>query len=304
MRRLIIRKSMQGLLMLAAVSAIAFGLLASAGGDAVSDMGENPQVSAETLAELRLIYGLERPAAARYFDWATLAATGDLGESLTFRTPVAGLVMHRLWNTFLISGPAFILAAAVSFLMAFAAVRWPGKITGGAVELTVLVTASVPRMAISLFGLLMIFRAARPGSGAAKWLALVAVLAVPLIAVFLAQMHAGLRSAMQMDFVRFAEAKGLSRTDVIMRHAVREMLGPVLTVMGMAAGILIGGSVIAEAVLNWPGIGQLMVAAVRGRDIPLVMGIVLVTCAAVWASNLAADVLRAVNDKRLRAGDQ
>jgi len=129
------------------------------------------------------------------------------------------------------------------------------------------------------------------------------VLAFPVVALFLAQLHSGLKRAMAEPFVQYARAKGLSENTVILRHALRAALNPLLTIFGLSLGGLIGGSVIVETVLGWPGIGALTVVAVRGRDVPLVMGIVVVTSAFVWLGNSIAEVLQLVNDKRLRASE-
>ena len=105
---------------------------------------------------------------------------------------------------------------------------------------------------------------------------------------------------MAEDFVQLARAKGLSESVVIARHAIRGALNPVLTVFGISLGGLLGGSVIVESVLGREGLGTLMVQAVRARDLPLVMGIVLATSTAVWLGNTLAEMLQAWNDKRMR----
>jgi peptide/nickel transport system permease protein len=121
-----------------------------------------------------------------------------------------------------------------------------------------------------------------------------------LTAVFLAQASRGMGEAMNEDFVKLARAKGLSERTVIIRHAARAALNPVITLFGLSIGALIGGSVLVETILGWPGVGALTVTAVRGRDVPLLMGVVLITSAAVWMGNTAAEFLQVVNDKRLR----
>jgi peptide/nickel transport system permease protein len=127
------------------------------------------------------------------------------------------------------------------------------------------------------------------------------VLAVPLIAVFTAQGNSGLRSAMDEDFVKLARSKGLAERTVIAKHASRSVLNPLLTVFGLSLGGVIGGAVIVETILGWQGIGELTVTAVRVRDVPLVMGIVVVSTLAVWIGNLIGELLQMANDSRLRA---
>ena len=105
---------------------------------------------------------------------------------------------------------------------------------------------------------------------------------------------------MREDFIKLARAKGLSESAVILHHAVRPALNPLLTIAGLSLGGVLGGSVIVESVLGRQGLGTLMVSAVRARDLPLVMGIVLFTSTAVWLGNALGELLQAVNDKRIR----
>ncbi len=291
--------------MLIAVSAVAFGLLSSAGGDALSALRENPQVSEETVERLRQVYGLDRPLAVRYGTWVSAMARGDMGESLSFRTSVAGLVFSRLLNTLKLGLLALAIAIGVSVLLSFASVRLNKAIIDRSIDLIVLVTASMPRIVLALFALALTVglsgsvAAINNGSAAAMLLA-AAVLSVPVIALFLGQMHGELRQAMNEPFVRYARAKGLSENEVILRHASRAALNPLLTIFGLSLGALIGGSVIVETVLGWPGLGALTVSAVLSRDAPLVMGVVVVSSAAVWLGNSIAEVLQVLNDRRLR----
>ncbi|HSI88298.1 MAG TPA: ABC transporter permease [Pyrinomonadaceae bacterium] len=290
----------QGVLMIAVVSAASFALLSSAGGDAFSRLRENPQVSQETIDRLRAVYGLDRPLPERYAGWLGSALTGDLGESLYFRLPVAGLVAQRLGNTLMLAALALAMALVVAVSLSYLSVRYRIPGLGAAIEGSILFTASVPRIVLALVGLLII--AAAPAEGRTWLTSLIAAAALgsPLVAVFLAQMSRGLAEAMGEDFVRLARAKGLSETRIILRHAWRAAVNPVITLFGLSIGALVGGSVIVETILGWPGIGALTVTAVQNRDVPLVMGVVLITAVAVWLGNTIAEMLQVVNDKRLR----
>lgn len=304
MLNLFIRKLLQGLIMVLVVSAAAFALLSSAGGDALSGLRENPQISEETIEDLRRVYELDRPLAVRYTKWLSGATAGDLGDSLYFRTPVAGLISSRFFSTLLLGlaalGIAFVTAAALSL----AAARYRSRALLRLIDFVVLITASTPRMVLALFALAITaqYSGAVFGANSALtfWLA-AAALSAPLTSVFLAQGNAELTNAMNEDFVRLARAKGLSERVVILKHAVRAALNPLLTIFGLSLGGVLGGSVIVETVLGRSGLGSLMVSAVRNRDIPLVMGIVLLTSIAVWLGNALAELLQVINDKRLRS---
>jgi len=129
-------------------------------------------------------------------------------------------------------------------------------------------------------------------------------LSVPLIALFLAQVREGLSHALSQDFVQVARAKGLTERAVIMRHALRDALNPLITLFGYAFGSVVSGSVIVETVLGWSGLGSLSVTAVKTRDVPLLMGVVMITATAVLTGNLIADILLRLNDPRLRRDDR
>lgn len=307
MLQLVIRKLVQGILMLVIVSALTFTLLSSAGGDALTGLRDNPQISEQTIENLKRVYGLDRPFAERYGSWLAGAARGDLGESFSFRVPVSTLIRPRFLNTAIMGLAALAIAAAIAFSLSILSARYRSPMLTGAVETVVLLTASTPRMVLALLALVITlwFSLSAPAAGEINFAQLMRgaiVLSVPLISLFLAQLRDGLADAMNEDFVRLARAKGLSEWAVITRHALRAALNPFLTISGLSLGGLLGGSVIVETVLGWPGIGALMVAAVRGRDIPLVMGIVLIASAAVWFGNTVAEFMQFVNDKRLRSG--
>lgn len=305
MLQLTIRKLVQGLLMILIVSAITFALLSSAGGDALTSLRDNPQVSERTVEELQKVYGFDRPLPERYAIWLAGAVRGDLGESFSFRVPVSTIVWSRFTNTAILSLTALIIAILVSFLLAILGVLYRSRIVDGVIEVLILLTASTPRMVLALLVLVIALRFAfaGPQAGSFSMFQLVSgsiVLAIPLISIFLAQLTDALRNAMNEDFIRMARAKGLSERAVVTRHALRAALNPFLTIAGLSLGGLLGGSVIVETVLGWPGIGALMVAAVRGRDVPLVMGVVLIASTAVWLGNTIAEFLQTLNDKRLR----
>ena len=308
MLRLTVKKLIQGALMVFIVSAITFTLLSSAGGDAVTGLRDNPQISEKTIEDLQRVYGLDRPLGERYGSWLWNAVRGDLGESFSFKIPVRTLVWARFLNTAMMSLAALTIAVLISLLLAIFSVRYPGPILDGGIETLILLSASTPRMVLSLLALVfsLQFAFAAPVAGEIGAFQIVAgsiVLAIPLISMFLAQLSDGLKEAMNEDYIRLARAKGLTEWRVITGHALRNALNPFLTLSGLSLGGMLGGSVIVETVLGWPGIGALMVSAVRTRDIPLVMGVVIVASIAVWFGNAIAEFLQVVNDPRLRDGD-
>ena len=288
-------------MMILIVSAVTFALLGFAGGDALTQLRDNPQISTETIERLRSVYGLDQPLPIRYLRWLSGAITGDLGESTYFRVPVSGLVWARSVSTFLLGTAAFAIALTFAVPLSLIGARYNSRTIAAFIDLLILVTASTPRIVLALLALAISVRltASARSSTVLFWLAALA-LSAPLISAFLAQLHGELRSTMREDFITLARAKGLSESAVLLRHAVRPALNPVLTIAGLALGGVLGGSVVVESVLGRQGLGTLMVSAVRGRDLPLVMGIVLFTSTAVWLGNALSELLQAVNDKRIR----
>ncbi|HEX8071540.1 MAG TPA: ABC transporter permease [Pyrinomonadaceae bacterium] len=314
MLKLIVTRLWQGVVVLLVVSALTFWLLAAAGGDALTALSAEPTVSQTALAELRRVYGLDQPLAVRYLHWLADAARGRLGTSLYYHTPVWAIIRPRLLRTLLLGCVALVMAWSLALTLGAAAARrprgWADRVSGA----LILVTASLPRLVLALAALAFAARtgAFKVGAGAqglaAEFNPLrvfvpALVLAAPLVAVFLAQTRAGLGAALNEEFVTVARAKGLPERAVVLRHALRAALNPLITIFGYSLGSVVSGSVIVEAILGWPGLGQLSVAAVVNRDVPLLLGVVLVTAAAVLCGNLCADLLLRWNDPRLRAAD-
>lgn len=302
-----IKKLIQGILMVLAVSMITFALLSTAGGDALTGLRDNPQVSAKTIEDLEKFYNLDRSLPERYVGWLVGAATGDLGESFIFRLPVRSLIWSRFTTTLLLSFLAILFASLVSLVLAVFEVRYRSRFLSIILEGVTLITASTPRIVLSIVALLIMLQLSisTASAGSFSWFQLfagAAVLALPLVSLFLAQLREGFAGAMGADFVRLARAKGLDEWTVIIAHALRAAVNPFLSIVGLCFGALLGGSVIVETVLGLPGVGALMIGAVRGRDVPIVMGIVLITSVSVWLANLAAELLQMLNDRRLRDG--
>jgi peptide/nickel transport system permease protein len=304
---LIVSRVAQGTLVLLFVSAITFALLAAAGGDAVTALYDDPHVTEEVINRLRASYGLDRPLPVRYARWLGGVLTGDFGFSFYYRAPVGAILSARLKQTLLLGGLALAIAWALALAIGWPAARRRGRWADRLAGAVVVIASSTPRIVLALFALVFAARAALfSGTGAeaggatfVRALLAASVLSVPLVAVFLAQTREGLRAALDEDFVRVARAKGLGERAVVGRHALRAALNPLITVFGISLAGVVSGSVVVETVLGWPGLGQLSVVAVRSRDVPLLMGVVLVTSTAVLAGNLLADIALRLNDPRI-----
>jgi peptide/nickel transport system permease protein len=237
--KLIARKIIQGVMMIFIVSMLAFALLSFAGGDAMTSLRENPQISDETIENLRRVYGLDQPLPVRYFTWLTGAVTGELGDSMYFRVPVRSLIWTRFLSTLSLGAAALVIAILVSFTFGIAAARYKGRWLSRIIDTVVFATASTPRIVLALVALAIVAQITLASVDlapvAAFWFA-AAALAAPLISIFLAQLHDGLTRTMGEDFIQLARAKGLSENAVVLRHALRAALNPVLTICGLSLG--------------------------------------------------------------------
>lgn len=310
MARLILYRLLQTVLALFLVSLLTFALLAAAGGDALTALSNDPKVSAGAIAELRHVYGLDQPFAVRYARWLGAAARGDFGYSFYFQLPVGQILWPRLLRTAALSLTALMIASGVALGLGVAAARRRGGAADRLCSALVLLGSSTPRLVLALIVLAVAARIeglniGAPTASLSVWgwclrlLPAALVLCVPLTSLFLAQTRASVVAGFGRDFVRVARAKGLPEAKILLRHVLRPALNPLVTVFGYSLGGVMSGSVIVEKVLGWPGLGELSVTAVQGRDVPLLLGVVLITATAVLLGNLLADILLRLNDPRL-----
>lgn len=307
MLKLLLSRLLQGIVVLLVVSVLTFALLAATGGDALTALSNDPSVKAETIERMRRTYGLDQPLAVRYGRWLGDAVRGELGESYSRRAPVWVIIKPALLNTLVLAAVALVIAWMIALALGSLAARRPRGFVDKLSSAVILLASSTPRIVLALAALtfaastaLFSIGGGDAGASPVNILLPATVLAVPLIALFLAQVRDGLSAALREEFVQVARAKGLSERVVALRHALRAALNPLITIFGYSLGGLMSGSVIVEKVLGWRGLGYLSVDAALSRDVPLLMGVVLVTATAVLVGNLAADILLRFNDPRLR----
>ncbi len=280
------------------VSLLAFGAANLAPGDPAEIMllrqtGESPDSAA--VATLRRELGLDGPIAVRYARWLGNAASGDLGRSYRTGSPVLQLLASRFPSTLYLALSAMVLAVGVAFpLGAIAAVRRDSVVDHFA-RLVALVGASVPGFVVAYL-LILLFAVTLqllPVAGAGGWRYLVLpVLTLGLgeAAALVRLTRASMLEVLSEDYVRTATAKGLRRTTVLVRHALRNALNPVVTLSGVRFGRLLGGAAIVETVFARPGIGKTVVDAIHDRDYPLIQGFILFAGTVFLLANLLVDV--------------
>jgi peptide/nickel transport system permease protein len=300
------------LVTLVVASAVVFVALEVLPGDPAEVM-LGTQARPDTLAALRTKLGLDRPAPERYAAWATGFLTGDLGTSNTYAVPVAELLAQRLPVSLPLAVLSLVLTAAIGIpLGALAAARRGRGVDAGVMGLTQLGIA-VPNF---WFGMLLVLVFAvtlrwLPAGGFPGWsvgpgpalraLLLPAIaLAVPQASILARVMRSSLLETLGEDYVRTARAKGLSAGEALRRHALRNAMIPVLTIMGLQFSFLLAGTIIVENVFVLPGLGRLVFQAVNQRDLIVVQSVVMLLVASVVVVNFCIDLAYAAVDPRLR----
>lgn len=300
-------------LSLAVASALIFMVVELVPGDPASYMlgtGAQP----DTVAALRQQLGLDQPLPLRYLRWIGAALTGDLGQSFTYKTPVTAMILDRLQ----VSLPLALLALALAIAIALPIGLFAAARHGRTAETVVM---GVTQLGISLpnfwFAMLLVLLFAvrlhwLPAGGFPGWaqpaaalrsLLLPAVaLALPQAAILARVLRSALIETMGQDYIRTARAKGLSRAQALSRHALRNALIPVVTILGMQFSFLLAGAIIIENVFYLPGLGRLIFQAITQRDLIVVQGAVLVMVAAVILVTFLVDLAYAAIDPRLRQG--
>ncbi|MDR7523640.1 MAG: ABC transporter permease [Armatimonadota bacterium] len=261
--------------------------------------------TAELLAEQRTKMGLDRPLAVQYVLFLRQAAAGDWGRSYHEGRPAFGIVLERLPATLELAAAATALTVVTSFLLGSLAARWVQSPVDHAIGIFSLVGQAVPNFWLGLVLILVFARSLHwlPsfGRGTLWHLVLPAVtLAVQLIGVMTRLIRAGILETQGQDFVRTARAKGVTETGILVRHVYRNMLIPVVTMLGLQLGSLVAGVVVIETVFAWPGLGRLIVAAINNRDYPVVQAAITFVAAMFVFLNLVVDLTYAYLDPRIR----
>ncbi len=272
-----------------------------------------PKATAAALTDLRRDLGLDQPVYIQYGRWIAGVVSGDWGRSIQLKTAVLPLVWTHFRATLILAVASMLLAASSGiFLGVVSAVR-AGRPLDRAAIVTTLVGYSLPAFFLGLllqlaFGLqlgwLPVTGMYQPeGGGLRDLLAHLVLPAVTLaagIGALIARMtRATMLEVLSQDYVRTAHAKGLRRAVVVSRHALRNAFIPILTILGLQVGYVLGGAVLVEEVFGWPGIGTLAVNAILARDFPLVQGVTLLVALTYVVSNLLTDLLYTLVDPRI-----
>jgi len=319
MQRFLARRLVHGIVILVGLSVMMFTLLVYTPGDPVDLLvTSNPDVRPEDVKHLRQYYGLDDPTYLRYFKWLRSVVKGDLGYSRTYGTPVTKIIVERLRNTMALLASALLVAFVVGIGAGIYSALHQYSAADYAVTIFAFAGHSLPVFWLGIV-LILIFAVWVPWFPAGGmmtpgvepgWPAVfdrlrhlilpVAVLATSGIAAWARYMRSSMLEVIRQDYVRTARAKGNPERVVMNRHALRNALLPIITLIALSIPGVLNGAVLTETVFSWPGMGLLLFQAVLGHDYNVAMAVLLFLALMTVTFNIVADVAYAIVDPRIR----
>ncbi len=304
MLKYVVRRILLAIPLVLGISLLVFGLMHLAPGDPVRMLAgrEAPQ---EVIDSIRREWGFDKPFLVQYFTWLSKVLRGDMGRSVISQLPVSYLIKSRLPYTLKLNFWATLLGLAIAFPLGVIAAAKRQTWVDYAASAFALVGMSMPGFWLALV-LIIVFAVQLnwfPTSGTGTWAHYVlptATLGFSWAAGLMRMVRTSLLEVLKEDYVRTARAKGLREKVVLVKHALRNALIPIVTVLGTWLAYMVVGTVVIETIFAWPGLGRLLTTALLQRDFFLVQAIILMISVAVVAANLLVDVLYAVIDPRVR----
>jgi len=257
------------------------------------------------LTQLRHALGLDQPLLTQYGHYLGQLVRGDLGQSFKFQAPVRRIIFERYPATLSLAFLALLVCATIAIPAGVLAAYQRGRAADRAVGVFTLFGLAVPNFALGpvlilLFSIELGLLPVSGRGGAAYYVLPAATLGAALAAILTRMVRGSMLEELSSDYVRTARAKGLSMSAVLFRHAFRNALIPIITILGLQFGTLLAGTIVTETIFSWPGIGRLTVQAISARDYPLLQGCILVIAVSYVLVNLLTDILYAVIDPRVR----
>lgn len=273
-------------------------------GDPVSMMLQDGNPSEEDIAEMRRLLDLDKPLPVQYVNFITKAATGDFGRSFRYSTPALALVLERMPATITLTLSSMLVALLIAFPLGIISAVYRGRTLDLGVRIFALLGISMPNFWLGIILIIVFGVQLRwlPVSGNQTWKHLIlpsVALGMALAGSLTRLLRSSMLDVLSDDYVRTARAKGLSGRTVLTAHALRNALIPVMTIIGLQFGLLLGGAVIIENVFSWPGVGRLVVNSIGVRDYPVVQASVILLAVILLLANLIVDLLYVVVDPRV-----
>lgn len=314
MTRLVTARLAQLVLLLLLVSFLSYLLIGLMPGDPIDLMIQSdPRMTSADVARLKALAGIDRPILERWLDWLVRLCSGEMGYSRLYALPVAEVIWPRLWSTLVLSGTSLVLATALALWLGTTAALRPGSLLDRVINLAGLAMFSFPPFWLALLSILVFAVLLRllpaggePPNGAGplsglRWLVLpIGTLTLATAGPLIRYVRSTVGEALAQPFIQTARAKGLSTRQVVLRHALPFAAPALLNVLALQLGSVLSGALVVETIFARLGMGKLLYDAVLGNDYNLALVALLVATAATLLANLAADILHAKLDPRVR----
>lgn len=322
MLRFILRRLLQMVPLVLGITLISFAVMQLAPGDYLSSLKGNPQIRPETIERLRRDFGLDQPWPIQYVKWLGNALRGDFGYSFDKKVPAFTLIKQRLYYTFLLSFWSTIFAWTIAIPLGIYIARHRNTVADRLANFFAFAGISLPGFFVALLMLMLagltgwfpIGGATSDNYNSLSWLGKIAntswhlvlpvvVLGTRGVAGLMRQMRGNMLDVLSENYVLAARARGLNERRVVYKHALRNAINPLITLFGYELSGLLAGAALVETVMSWPGLGLLLLEAVRTKDIYVAMGAFVMGAVMLILGNLIADVLLAVTDPRIKFSD-
>ena len=320
MRDYIIRRILIVIPLLLAISLLSFLIMQLSPGSYLDQMRMSPDISENLIREMENDFGLDKNIPMQYFSWLSQILQGNLGQSFTYRVPVSQIILGRLFNTLILSLAAMLISWGISIPIGIYSATHRYSWLDNIFSIFSFIGLSIPNF---FFALLLLFSIVKfniplPINGMTsimydfmspteKVIDILKHLLVPALvlgtagtASLMRQMRGQMLDVIHKDYIRTARAKGVTEKIVIYKHAFRNAVNPMITIFGFQLSSLFSGAALTEIVTGWPGLGRMMLTAVRSKDLYLAMAGLMMGSLMLIIGNLAADILLAFSDPRIK----
>ncbi|MBX4151771.1 ABC transporter permease [Paenibacillus sp. FSL W7-1279] len=318
MKQYIIRRLLQIIPTMIGISILIFAISSLVPGDYITAVN-NPTMTAEKAAQLREIYGLDKPPVERYLTWVGNMLKGNLGDSLVHKQPVTTVMNNYVWNSFFVAIFSLILSWIIAAFAGVFSAKFQYSLFDKIVTLLVFLCMSLPSFFIGLLliklfaldlGWFPVGGMKTSGLNGSTWDQLIDIAWHMFLPVTVLTMlstgsltryfRTSMLEVIRQDYIRTARAKGLKERTVIFKHALRNAMLPAITLMGFELPSLFGGAIIMEKIFIWPGVGQVYLESISMRDYPFMLGFTVFISVLTLLGNLLSDVLYGAADPRIR----
>lgn len=310
--RMVVKRVLQSLIVLVIVTMIVFFLMQLVPGDPIVNfLGSN--ATQEQIDYYTKLYGYDQPVIVQYLKWIQGLFHGEMGHSVTYNTEISSIIFTRLGVTLQVVLPAFAIAVILGVIFGIIAAQHRGSGLDSVISVIANVGMAMPLFWIGILAILIFALTLKilpvqgytpPTENFVEWLRHlvmpVCILALGPIAQFTRQTRSSMLEVVRQDYVRTAKAKGVAKRDITFKHELRNAMIPIITVMGVQLGSMIGGTVLIEKIFNIPGLGNLLITGITSKDFMVVENAVFLIACAVAICNLLVDILYGIIDPRIR----